>query len=70
MSRKIPFQVSWLVDKRHVSDPYEAVARDIANRVDRLNTDTPRNERGRFITDAVIRHRRNRADYAWVMGHH
>jgi len=69
--RKTGFAVSWIVNRMHVGESY----RDVALEFDRRcaeNAEPPitGRDRSRAITDALIQHRRNRADYAWVMGPH
>ncbi|MCP4221892.1 MAG: hypothetical protein GY773_00935 [Actinomycetia bacterium] len=76
--RPIPFQVSWIVDKMHISTPFDTVLGDIARRLDSNNVPPVdpdalivyRRERATVLTLAAIRHRQNRADYRWVMGPH
>lgn len=64
--RKLRTDAKWLVDRTHVSTPYEVVAADIARRAEGW----PQRDRAKAITDALIRHRQNKIDYSWVMGPH
>jgi len=70
VSRQIPYQVKWLLGHVHASTSYRVVAIDIAERIDCHNAIVTRRARARTITDALIQHRRNRAEYDWVMGPH
>ena len=66
--RTIPFDIKWILARTHISRTYIEVAADIAGRLD--NQGFFGSIRARAITDALIQHRRNRLDYAWVMGPH
>jgi len=70
--RRINSQVVWILGRTHIATPYEDVAADIAERLRANNTgvDIPQRPRAQLITDALIQHRRNRAEYRWVMGSH
>ena len=67
MTRTIRTDVKWILNRIHVLTSYQIVATDISDRCgDRFGQQA----RAHAITDAVIQHRRNRLDYAWVMGPH
>ena len=68
MTRTIRTDVKTVCSRLHVADAYETVAANIAARADRNGI--VGEARAHAITDAVIQHRRNRLDYAWVMGPH
>jgi hypothetical protein len=67
-SRKTGYVIRTIVGRIHVATPYEEVAREIMERTDGKGMD--RRLVSRSVTDAVIQHRRNRAEYAWIMGSH
>jgi len=68
---KIRFDITHILGRTHVGTSYRDVLDDFAARIDNnLTTPAPRLERARILTDAAIQHRRNRLDYAWVMGSH
>ena len=64
-TRTIRYDVQWLMRRVHVGTSYPEVAVDIASRcrTNRVRCD----DRAKAITDALIQHRRNRADFASVM---
>ena len=67
-TRTVRYDVKTICSRLHVADAYETVAANIAARAKRNNVSGT--DRARAITDALIQHRRNRNDYAWVMGSH
>lgn len=68
--RVISFQISWILGRIHVATPYSEVAEDILERLQQNPASKlTRHAVARVVTDALIQHRRNRAQYADVMRH-
>ena len=63
-TRTVRYDVQWLMRRVHVGTSYPEVAADIAGR---CRTTVFGVDRAKAITDALIQHRRNRADYTSVM---
>jgi hypothetical protein len=64
------YEVRWLVNKLHVATPYRDVAADVWERATGYNPDLAgdRAPMARQVTMALIQHRRNRRQYAEIMG--
>lgn len=68
-ARHFQWSARQLTARVHIGERYEDVAADAAERAER-GFPGDRRARAAAVTSFLIAHRRNRADYAFVMGSH